>query len=104
MPDDVVPQKRAQSPGLTGQSVWFLAFLLAAMASLAGCRKGDGQGERARQLPIVVQSLEAQTRRQPVHWLETNAETFEGRLLALPARGDIPVQINEQMIVELYSK
>jgi small subunit ribosomal protein S4 len=60
--------------------------------------------EKARTLPAVVASLEAHQRRQPLHWLETKYDTFEGRLLALPARVDIPVQVNEQMIVELYSK
>jgi small subunit ribosomal protein S4 len=60
--------------------------------------------EDARQVPDVVASLEAQSRRQSLSWLEIDIEKFEGRLLALPSREDIPVQINEQMIVELYSK
>jgi small subunit ribosomal protein S4 len=60
--------------------------------------------EKSRQLPIVVQSVEAQQRRQPLHWLEINFETFEGKILNLPQREDIPTEVNEQMIIELYSK
>ena len=37
-------------------------------------------------------------------WLDFDAEKLEGKILALPTREDIDSQINEQMIVELYSK
>ncbi|MBK9150580.1 MAG: 30S ribosomal protein S4 [Saprospiraceae bacterium] len=37
-------------------------------------------------------------------WLEWNADKMEGRFLALPEREKIPENINEQLIVELYSK
>lgn len=37
-------------------------------------------------------------------WLEFNPENLEGKVLALPAREDIDTQIEEHMIVELYSK
>lgn len=37
-------------------------------------------------------------------WLEFDAEKLEGKVIALPVREDIDAQINEQMIVELYSK
>ncbi len=37
-------------------------------------------------------------------WLEFNPETLEGKILALPVREDIDLNINEQMIIELYSK
>lgn len=60
--------------------------------------------ERSRQLRIITESLEAHSRRQPLHWLETNPETFSGRLLALPQREDIQLPVKERMIVELYSK
>ena len=60
--------------------------------------------ERSRQNVGVTAALEAQARRPALTWLETSAEEFQGRLLAVPQREDIPVQINEQMIVELYSK
>ena len=37
-------------------------------------------------------------------WLEFDAEKLEGKVIALPTREDIDLQIQEQMIVELYSK
>ncbi len=37
-------------------------------------------------------------------WLDYNAEKLEGKVIALPTREDIDSQIQEYMIVELYSK
>ena len=37
-------------------------------------------------------------------WVEFDAETLTGKVVALPTREDIDSQITEQMIVELYSK
>ncbi len=38
------------------------------------------------------------------HWIEVDAGKLEGKLKALPDRGDLPPEINENLIVELYSK
>ena len=37
-------------------------------------------------------------------WLEANFENMSGRVLSLPKRKDVNLPINEQLIVELYSK
>lgn len=37
-------------------------------------------------------------------WLEVDAEKYEGKVLRLPTREDIDFPIEEQLIVELYSK
>ena len=37
-------------------------------------------------------------------YLERDEEKFSGKLTRLPLRAEIPVQINEQMVVEYYSK
>lgn len=37
-------------------------------------------------------------------WLTSNAENFEGKVIAEPTRSDIDVPVNETLIVELYSK
>jgi small subunit ribosomal protein S4 len=37
-------------------------------------------------------------------WLELDAEGLKGTVLALPKRDDIQMPIDEQLIVELYSK
>ena len=38
------------------------------------------------------------------NWLEWNSDTMTGKILALPEREQIPENIKEQLIVELYSK
>jgi small subunit ribosomal protein S4 len=37
-------------------------------------------------------------------WLQINAEELSGKIVALPTRADIQLPVNEQLIVELYSK
>lgn len=38
------------------------------------------------------------------HWLELNADKLEGKVIALPAREDVGVNVDPQMVVEYYSK
>ncbi|MEA3450963.1 MAG: hypothetical protein U9Q83_03560, partial [Bacteroidota bacterium] len=59
----------------------------------------------SRTLPakIFFKSLE-QARAGQYSWLEWDAKEFTGKMLNKPAREDIPENINEQLIVELYSK
>ena len=38
------------------------------------------------------------------HWVEVDAKKFSGQFKALPDRGDLPSDINEALIIELYSK
>ena len=40
----------------------------------------------------------------PLPYLERDEQNFSGKLISLPERKDIPVQINDQMVVEYYSK
>ena len=37
-------------------------------------------------------------------WVEFDTETFKGKILDLPKREDIDLNINEQLIIEFYSK
>ena len=37
-------------------------------------------------------------------WLEFDQKTLVGKFLNLPARAEVPENINEQLIVDLYSK
>lgn len=53
---------------------------------------------------MVKNALAQADKREALSWLDYSAETGAGRLLAVPSREDIPVDINEQLIVELYSK
>ena len=58
--------------------------------------------ERSKSLEVIVDSLSAN--RNEMEWLEFNIETKVGKLLAAPERIQIPENIKEQVIVELYSK
>lgn len=60
--------------------------------------------EKLRQSKTILASLERQEKNGRVSWLEYHPDTLTARLLTIPAREDIPVDIQEQVIVELYSK
>ncbi len=47
---------------------------------------------------------EASAHKTPPAWLETDKENLKGRVLALPAREDIDIPVEEHLIVELYSR
>jgi len=61
--------------------------------------------ERSRKSPVFQAALETRSRRGDVpRWLELSADRWEGVFKELPAREEITMPIEEQMIVELYSK
>lgn len=57
--------------------------------------------ERSKSLEIVTNALAS---RQSFSWLEWDEEKYAGKFISYPERSDIPENINEQLIVELYSK
>jgi small subunit ribosomal protein S4 len=62
-----------------------------------------GVRERSKSLELVTESLATHgVKRYP--WLEWDGSEMIGKMVAVPAREDIPENINEQLIVELYSK
>ena len=60
--------------------------------------------EGAKKLIIVEQGAQNAAQNPVPAWLEANFDTFSGRVLSLPLRKDVNLPINEQLIVELYSK
>ena len=58
--------------------------------------------EKSKSLEIIGASLAATAHES--NWLEWNSDTMTGKVLALPEREQIPENIKEQLIVELYSK
>lgn len=60
--------------------------------------------EASRKNPLVRSSVETARGRGVPDWLELDAENVSGRVLRLPAREDIKIPIQEQLIVELYSR
>ena len=60
--------------------------------------------DSAKKLIIIEQATQYAASNPLPAWLEMNFETLTGRVLSLPKRKDINLPINEQLIVELYSK
>lgn len=60
--------------------------------------------EESRTNPVIVANLENAAGQERLAWLEWNPENFTGKLLTVPSREDIPTAVDEQLIVELYSK
>ena len=60
--------------------------------------------EAAKKLIIVEQGAQYAAQNPMPAWLEVNFENLSGRVLHLPKRKDVELPINEQLIVELYSK
>jgi small subunit ribosomal protein S4 len=60
--------------------------------------------ESSRKVVRIQESLELAQRRGVPEWLEVNKDAFAGRVRALPTRVELTLPINEQLIVELYSK
>lgn len=54
--------------------------------------------------PLVQRSVESVKGRGVPKWLELDSAACQGRVLSLPARDDVNFPIQEQLIVELYSK
>ena len=57
--------------------------------------------ERSKNLEVITASVASATK---YSWLEFDAQTLSGKFLNMPLRADIPENINEQLIVDLYSK
>lgn len=54
-------------------------------------------------LPVAV-ALDSKTRPTKVNWLAVDEGSRTGRMVERPTRADIPIAVQEQLIVELYSK
>ena len=60
--------------------------------------------EKSKDLVVIKNSLDARKGQGAPDWVDLNVDKLAGRVLHVPSRASIPVPINEQLIVELYSK
>jgi small subunit ribosomal protein S4 len=60
--------------------------------------------EKSRKLTAIEQAREFTSHQVVPTWLEVDRENFKARVVNLPKREEINLPINEQLIVELYSK
>jgi small subunit ribosomal protein S4 len=68
------------------------------------CKAGDviGVRERSKALEVITGAVTGHSNKHA--WLEWDKSSLTGKILNLPARDQIPENIKEQLIVELYSK
>ncbi|MEM7209840.1 MAG: 30S ribosomal protein S4 [Pseudomonadota bacterium] len=60
--------------------------------------------ERAQKQARVTESIELAKQRGVPDWLEVDTKKMEGVFKSIPERSDLPAEINESLVVELYSK
>ena len=70
------------------------------------CKVGDEirVREGSKKLVILEESGNFASGQCSVQWLDINRENLSGKVIALPKRDDVNLPVNEQLIVELYSK
>jgi small subunit ribosomal protein S4 len=70
------------------------------------CKVGDTVEirEGSKKLVVLEEAKNFASGQRAVQWLDINRDNLSGKLLALPARADVNLPVNEQLIVELYSK
>ena len=60
--------------------------------------------EGSRSMGFIQENMEAQKRRRTSPWVDMDAENFKGTFSRLPAREDLALPINENFIIEYYSR
>ena len=60
--------------------------------------------EKAKKQARIVAALELADQREKPVWIEVDNKKMEGTFKRVPERTDLSAEINEQLIVELYSK
>jgi len=60
--------------------------------------------EHAKKQNRLVESLDLAQQRGIPDWIEVDTTKMEGVFKSIPARSDLPAEINESLVVELYSK
>jgi small subunit ribosomal protein S4 len=60
--------------------------------------------EKSRTIVPIVEAMEAVARRGIPQWLEVEKDKFQATVRSFPSRDELTMPIQEQLIVELYSK
>lgn len=69
-------------------------------------KAGDGVSvkEGSRRVTKILSAIETVARRGVPHWLELDKDNFKASVKMLPVREDLTMPVQEQLVVELYSK
>lgn len=60
--------------------------------------------EGSRQIPLIQEAMEAATEVENYEWFKVEKDNFKGKILSIPTREQIQLDIDERLIVEYYSK
>lgn len=60
--------------------------------------------ETSKQMPKIIERIEASEKRGMPSWLLFDKDNFRGQVKSMPSRDDLTMPIQEQLIIELYSK
>ena len=60
--------------------------------------------EKSRKIPQILEAMETVVRRDVPNWIQIEKDKFKGVLGSLPNREELTMPIQEQLIIELYSK
>jgi small subunit ribosomal protein S4 len=60
--------------------------------------------EGSRKVEKIIEAMETVARRGVPSWLDLDKENFRGAVRALPSREELTMPVQEQLVVELYSK
>jgi small subunit ribosomal protein S4 len=60
--------------------------------------------EGSRKMTRIMSAIETVARRGVPHWLELDKDNFKASIKMLPVREDLTMPVQEQLVVELYSK
>jgi small subunit ribosomal protein S4 len=70
------------------------------------CKVGDEIAirEASKSIVILEEAKNFASGQRSVTWIDINRDNLSGKILSLPKRDEIQLPVNEQLIVELYSK
>ncbi len=96
---------RAEARQLVGHKAIMVNDQIVNIASF-NCNPGDVVAirEKAKKQQRVKDALELCKQREPSEWVTVDEKSMEGTFKSVPERTDLPTEIQENLIVELYSK
>ena len=96
---------RAEARQLVGHKAVMVNGQTVNVASFT-CNAGDVVSirEKAKKQQRIKDALELFKQREPSEWISIDEKSLEGTFKSVPERSDLPSEIQENLIVELYSK
>lgn len=76
--------------------------------NIAGYRVKQGDtiavSKKAQDIPFIKENIERFKNRKTFRWLEFDPTTMSGKFLRLPDREDLALPVNENLVIEFYSR